>query len=331
MAHSHSHDDQTNFYVEQIFTIAVCGAIGGVMVILYTRPILTAMLSADQHPRVLFGGIGLILLVLIRAAYVWIAAGQTAAKKANGSHDHGHAHNHNHDHDHAHCDHDHNHEHGHADHDHADCDHDHHHESVTAAGHHDHFHDNHGHVHEHGWAPWRYALLILPVVLFLIGLPNSSMSAFGESGIDADLSGLSNTAAKETKFTIGFNQLERAALNQSSRTNMAGTVVSLTGQYRGDRPDRFTLVRFKRTCCAADAIPLKAVIMIDPEKAKKFSINPNTYRNQWVRVTGRVEFSQVGNSNEYVPVIILEPESQEYLTSKNVKLVDPDPNPYAND
>jgi hypothetical protein len=324
MAHTHSHEDQTTFYVEQIFTIGVCGAIAGVCLLLFflRRPMLDLMLSADQHPRVLFGGIGLLCLVLIRAVYVWIAAGQTAAKAANANHNHNGDHNHDHDH-------------GHADHDHAHCNHDHEHEheqeSLTMAGDHEHFHDHHG--HEHGWAPWRYALLIVPVVLFVLNLPNQGKSADKESDIANQVGDVGNTAAKGDNFRIGFNQLERAARNEYVRENIAGTTVRLTGEFKGERRDSFTLIRYKRNCCAADAIALKAVIMIDPKLTKtgNFWVDPDKYRQKWVQITGRVEFSKAPNSNEYIPVILLQPASQAQLESEVVKEVPPDPNFYTYD
>jgi hypothetical protein len=325
MAHSHSHDSQTTFYVEQIFTIAACGAIAGVCVLLYVRDGLYGMLKPDQHLRVLFGGVGLLMLVVIRAAYVWIAAGKTPVKAAAHNHNHGH----NHDHDHAHCDHDHGHEHQHEhaikvdDHDHVPA-------AFAQPEGHELFHDHQGHDHDHGWAPWRYALLLLPVVLFLLGLPaaggmnTSNVSAVG------DLNGVGDAAGKGENFTIGFNQLEQAARNPEVRENIAGTTVRLTGQYKSDRPDRFTLVRFKINCCAADAIPLKAVIMIDPAKADKYTVNPDKYRNKWVQVTGKLQFSTIAGSREVIPVILLSPDSKEQLENDLVKEVPPDTNPYAN-
>jgi hypothetical protein len=325
MGHAHTHEDQSTYYIEQIFTIAVCGAIGGVCLLLYIRreALLNGMLKDDQHLRVLFGGIGLLLLVLIRAVSVWIAAGKMGAKAQVADH----IHDHDHDHDHAQC----GHSHGHCDHDH-EHGHDHEHESLTMAGDHEHFHDHHG--HDHGWAPWRYALLILPVVLFLLGLPaRGGMNVSNQSGIDDKVGAVEKSGDKGQNFTIGFNQLEKAARSAAVRDNIAGSTVRLTGQYKGDRSDRFTLVRFKINCCAADAIPLKAVIMIDPAKDKdgKLAVDPDRFRDKWVQVTGRVEFYKQGKNNEYIPVILLEADSQSQLLSEAVLEVPPDNNPYAYD
>jgi hypothetical protein len=320
MAHSHSHENQTTYYVEQIFTIAACGAIAGVCILLYARGGLNGMLKDDQHLRVLFGGIGLLILVLIRAAYVWIAAGQAPAKVAN--HDHGP----NHDHDHAHCDHDHDHDHAPSDHD-----HDHHHELVAPADGHEHFNDHHGHDHDHGMAFWRYALLMGPVVLFLLGLSSAGgMSAVNANAIN-DVGGVGAADDKGQNFTIGFNQLELASRNQDVRESIAGSTVRLKGQYTGDRSDRFTLVRYKINCCAADAIPLNAVIMIDPDKSTKCKVDPEKYRRKWVQVTGKLQFGTRPGSRDVLPVIVLSPQDQTELEADLVKEVAPDTNPYASD
>jgi hypothetical protein len=324
-SHAHSHENQSTYYVEQIFTIAACGAIAGVCILLYVQGGLFNILKSDQHLRVLFGGIGLLLLVLIRGISVWIAAGRTNAAGAN--HTHAEAHNHahcDHDHDHAHHDHDH---HDHAncdhDHDHSHCDHDH--EPVAVGDAHEKFHDHEG--HDHGAAPWRYALMILPVVLFLLGLPQAGgMNASNVKEYDGNIN-VGNSNAKGEDFNIGFGQLEQATRSRDVRDELAGTTVRLTGQYKGDRPDRFTLVRFKINCCAADSIPLKAVIMVDP-KAGNFPINPDTYRNHWVQITGRLEFSKDTTTNDIIPVILLTPKKAD--DQDVVKMVPPDSNPWVN-
>src|SRR5436305_831344 len=50
---------------------------------------------------------------------------------------------------------------------------------------HDHDHDRAGHSqhdhdasdHDYGWAPLRYVLLLVPIILFLLGLPNKGPAA----------------------------------------------------------------------------------------------------------------------------------------------------------
>jgi len=160
MAHDHAHDDPKNYYVEQLCTIGIAGALGGIAVMLYQRHLLW-FLAPKVQPWVLGGGIALLVTVALRAIVVWFQAGRTPEEVEKLGHNHDHDHDHEHGHDHSHG---------------GDCGHDHEH-------HHDHDHD-HGHSHahgggdghEHGWAPWRYVILLLPVVLYFLDLPNESMA-----------------------------------------------------------------------------------------------------------------------------------------------------------
>src|SRR5262245_44671092 len=106
MAHAHSHEGE-NYYLDQLCTIGVCGALGGVAIMMYVQGMLQYILVKQFHLWVLLGGIALLVLVLVRAVALWFSAGRVS-----------HAHNHNHDHDHAHHHHDHGHDHDHGDHQH---------------------------------------------------------------------------------------------------------------------------------------------------------------------------------------------------------------------
>lgn len=163
MAHSHDHShDPSSYYIEQLCTIGICGTLGGVAVTMYARKMLGLFLDPKFHPFVLYAGLTLIVLVVIRAVAVWQTVG---TMKTEHSHDHDHAHGSgHHEHEHTHeCAHGHEHHHDHS-HGHAEC--------------HDHSHDHsHGHDHDHGWNPWRYAVLLLPIVLFFLNLPNQGFSS----------------------------------------------------------------------------------------------------------------------------------------------------------
>src|SRR5262249_11466647 len=144
-------------------------------------PMLDLILVRNFHLPVLLGGIALLVFVALRAFAVWQETGRPVA---------------NHDHAHDHC---------HGNHGHGEChdhDHGHHHDHAITTdppGHsrargipadphehvHDHAHDHgwdmdeaHSHVpgenhgHDHGWSPWRYAVLLLPVVLYFLQIPD---------------------------------------------------------------------------------------------------------------------------------------------------------------
>src|SRR5207253_525104 len=111
-------------------------------------------------------GLALLVMVLMRAAVLWISVGRKAQTVPAT---HGHSHDHGHEHHHHHHGHDHGHEHHH--HEHGEgCEH-----------HHEHDHDlthalapsaDNGHSHDS--APWRYVVMLIPVLLFLLGLPNKA-------------------------------------------------------------------------------------------------------------------------------------------------------------
>lgn len=167
MGHTHEHThDHTNYYIEQVCTIGICGALGAVAIMMYSRNMLSIVLDPKFHPFVLYAGITLLIMVAIRAVSVWQSVGRGNVEHIHEN-DHSHAHGQECDHhDHSHgeaCDHGHAHEHHH-DHDHAHA--------------HGHSHDHaHGHDHDHSWNPWRYAVLLLPVVLYFLNLPNQGFSA----------------------------------------------------------------------------------------------------------------------------------------------------------
>jgi len=353
MAHDHAHGDRNAYYLDQLFTIAVCGALGGVAIMLWYTGKLSLMLAPKFFIWTLLGGITLLVLVLIRAVSVWRSVDEAVTVPE-------------HTHDHEHCGHDHGH-----------CDHEHEHgirseseatgfsaadpraiaeemhkplfvdeldrappvvplEKSVPAHHHHHDHDHghshahahgHDHGHDHGWAPWRYVVLLFPVVLYFLNLPNQRLSAdagdtYGRLNLDAP------TSVRSTGTTeIGFAQLQQASLTPESRDYYEGKTIALTGKYSSSNEKRFTLVRYKIACCAADAVPLNAVIMLDPNSTEK--IDQDIYRNNWVEVTGRIHFFQKPGSNEYVTALMLYPSKEEPL-SQLVKSIPPPASPYLN-
>jgi hypothetical protein len=346
MAHVHDEAD-SNYYTEQLCTIGICGALGGIAVMLYVRAVLAGttnpsmlgnMLVPWLHWTVLAGGIALLAFTAVRAVIVWISAGKPQAHTHDHDHgdcchDHDHAHDHRHEHGHAH-DHEHGHSHDH-DHEHGDC-----------CGH---VHaatpeapaavsaslplatvdDGHDHGHEHGWGPWRYAVLLLPVMLYFLNLPGSDgFNNLHAAAIDpqsvkfGDGQGADNGNAKE----ITFQELEGLASSAERRSTYQGRIVLLKGQFvpspYGERV--FSLVRMKMNCCAADAIPLQATIMVDPKS--KETPNGAELRMRWVEVKGQLNFLEMqnGNRQEWRTVLLVRPTEKEPL-SELIKVIPPQP------
>ncbi len=169
--HSHAHaEDRSSYYLDQLFMIGVCGALAGVTIMLWQSGVLSTMLHEKFHIWVAMGGISLLAIVILRAVAVWLSVDEQEEP----------------------------HEHG------PGCGHDHGPERhpgggggtaaiqpapggggaalalVPAASHshaHSHSHSHsHGDGHDHGWAPWRYVVLLLPVVLYFLVLSQPSFS-----------------------------------------------------------------------------------------------------------------------------------------------------------
>jgi hypothetical protein len=270
---------------------------------LWRNGTLQLMVAPKFYLSTLLGGITLLVLVVIRAVAVWRSVDETAA----------HVHEHHH-HEHEHC--------GHS-HSHGECDHDHGHEH--SHGHdHDHGHD---HGHEHGWAPWRYVVLLLPVVLYFLNLPNKGFSADAGDYLKGVQLDAPTSVQSKGKAEIGFAQLQQASLTEDTRDYYEGRTVTLTGEYSGSDQKRFTLVRYKMACCAADAVKLNAVIMLDPQATER--IDPDLYRRKWVEVTGRVHFFERPGTSEYITGLVLYPTKEEPL-SKLMRIIPPPANPFLN-
>ncbi len=183
--HDHHHDGDT-YFTDQLCMVGLSGAFGSICLCLWfwKTEMLTNMLAPQFHLYVLLSGIALVVIAFGRGCILWQ---QSRDPKFVPGHDH--------DHDHAH------------EHEHhvkegsppqlavsttplhvspAPCDHDH--KPGEACGHdHAHPHEHHiGHAHvgadhdeadhDHGWAPWRYVVILIPIIFFLLGLPGGSVN-----------------------------------------------------------------------------------------------------------------------------------------------------------
>ncbi|HJT77315.1 MAG TPA: hypothetical protein VJ739_08965 [Gemmataceae bacterium] len=313
MAHDHHHHDDAGYFTEQLCTVGISALLGLVSVVMYANGQLNWMLNRKLEWTVLAGGITLLVLAAIRGMMIWVAAGHTRA----ANHDHAHGHDHGHTHDHGeHHHHDHEHAHGH--HHHHDHEHEHEH---THAGH------DHGHDHDHSFSAVRYIVLLLPVVLFFLGLPNEGFIINGVESLGTI--GEAKGPVKDKGFNpeLGFLELTGAAYSPERRALYEGSTVRLKGAFQSAGSDRnFSLVRMKITCCAADAIPLPVVIMIDPKS--KEHINPASYQGKWVEVTGQVQFRTQTRHGQQEPVtVVLIRPDEDHPLKDLIALVQPDNSP----
>jgi hypothetical protein len=176
-------------------------------------------------------------------------------------------------------------------------------------------------------------VLLLPIVLYFLGLPDSGF-AVGQQDIDPSQfgpeSGERSRGFKDKGFggELSFRELEGAAFSPERRSLYEGRTYKLKGQFAPSGNDTmFTLVRFKINCCAADAVPVPAIIMIDP--ASKERLDVASYQGKWVEVTGQVQFRtrKLGGREEWVTVVMVRPDDEHPLNSLVVP-TDPDRSPF---
>ena len=145
-AHEHG-QAESEYYIEQLLTILLCGATGIVAILMYYYGRLTVMLAPEFHPWVLGGGIVLLLMAFIRGAVLW-----NMVKPTEAGHVHG-----------------------------PDCNHD---------------HDHGDHAHTSGTVYLKIIPLALPVLLFVMGLPNAA--GFSQEWVNRRLGEAANIGELKT-------------------------------------------------------------------------------------------------------------------------------------
>ncbi len=324
--HDHDHDGDT-YFLDQICMVGISGAFGAICLALYFSNLMTTegqtmlgrLLATKFHPWILGTGIALVLIAAIRGFTLWRQAGAV---------EHAHNHDHDHEHDHGEC----GHEHGACDHE-----HDHHHAGHT----HHHHHDHDAADHDHGWAPWRYVLLLVPIILFLLGLPNKGPLARAEvvqldmTRIAAGYAGMVASAptsegqllswvaamysdtTEEAPIEVGFKDLENFAYADQSRKDWRGKTVLVRGQFAPSPGNDhvFSLVRFRISCCQADAIPMPVPIVTRQPLSQRSDLN----LNDWVKVVGIVDFQRMREHERTVLRV---------MNLDKIQKCPPDNNPY---
>jgi uncharacterized membrane protein YcgQ (UPF0703/DUF1980 family) len=145
-----------DYFTEQLLTILVCGGVGFVAIQLYLNDMLKHILAPQFHLPVLIGGVAVLLLVVIRAIAVWREAGQLQPVTDGVTCQQNHVHT-------------------------AACNHtlpgmptgD----AATTTPENI---DDDGHSHDMSWVFARMLILVFPIALFALGIPNSGLSAKGQ-------------------------------------------------------------------------------------------------------------------------------------------------------
>ncbi len=286
MGHEHDHSHSESYFLDQVCTVAVCGLLAGIGFLAWKVGLFRNynILTDFFINAMVLGSLALAGLVVVRGITLW--------KEAGRGHGHAHEHDHAHDHDHEH-DHDHAHAHEH-----------HHHQHGPPAV------DDHGHSHE--FAPWRYAVMLLPLLISGLLLYYSFMGLelkYSESRL---LQGMENTpeladsgtGSSQSKgdqvWAAGFKELSDAANNEGQRNIWDGRMAELTGLFAPIGDKQFTLFRRKMTCCASDSVPVKVRIFSKESLSRFQGLQPA----KGVKVVGQVQFRKIKDSDEYVPVMV---------------------------
>jgi len=168
MAHSHPHPGESlrDYFTEQLLGIMVCAGLGFVAVRMYTNGMLNYILAKPFHLPVLIGGIAVLtVIVLLRAIAVWREAGALQAPAYDGP----------------------------------ECSPDHVHDPTCNHGNsypgHSHDDGDHAHSHDMSWMFVTMLILVVPITLFVIGMPNGNMARLAAIA-EAKLEGR-NTAPEE--------------------------------------------------------------------------------------------------------------------------------------
>jgi hypothetical protein len=163
---------------------------------------------------------------------------------------------------------------------------------------------------------------MLPVILFLLGLPNKgpSVGAFSAnvSRADADAADAIGADVGGEVEPVEFKRLFDSPIDSGERANFDDHLVKVRGQIvvsPGD-PRFFELIRFRGACCAADAQRLP-ILCVSKQPITEFK------RDAWVYVTGKVQYAQVADSNPPAYHLRLLVSNADKVTTSP-----PDPNPY---
>jgi uncharacterized repeat protein (TIGR03943 family) len=298
MAHDHSHTQaDTGHYLDQLCTLGVSAGLGIICVVLWWRGALAGILADFFQQAVLGGGLVLLVVVLVRAVLLWQEVGPARSVGCTEhGHEHppspalpgGHVHAPEHDHD-------------------PERDHDHEHEHPPSPA------PPAGHEHAHGWQPIRYVVLLVPIALFFLGLPNQDFASYYMKLLEhqatensnifqrpADLGLVKVPVQGDEVLHLDFRELVRAAYSQQGRDFYQGRLGKVLGMVVPDRQDPkvFTLVRIKITCCFADALPLNVTVV----SAESVAVPAQ----QWVWVTGQIQFRPRAGRSDFVPVLQLQ-------------------------
>jgi len=196
MAHSHPHPGESlrDYFTEQLLGIMVCAGLGFVAVRMYMNGMLNYILAKPFHLPVLIGGIAVLtVIVLLRAIAVWREAGALQAPAYDGPE----------------CSPDHVHD--------PTCNH-----GNSYPGNPDENGD-HAHSHDMSWMFVTMLILVVPITLFVIGMPNGNMARLAAIA-EAKLEGR-NSAPEEALGGASLRDQAKDATVEEETKQTDGSIV----------------------------------------------------------------------------------------------------------
>lgn len=202
MAHSHPHSGESlrDYFTEQLLGIMVCAGLGFVAIRMYANGMLNYILAKPFHLPVLVGGIAIMfVIVLLRAIAVWHEAGALQTPAYDGP----------------------------------ECSPDHVHDTTCNHGNSypGHSHDDGGHAHSHdmSWMFVTMLILVVPITLFVIGMPNSNMARLAAIA-EAKLEGRNSAPDQEIGGASLRDQAKDATVEDEKKQADGSTVRTLKTQ-----------------------------------------------------------------------------------------------------
>lgn len=156
------------------------------------------------------------------------------------------------------------------------------------------------------YAPVRFALLSFPLGLVLFGMPSQGLASATALGLH-----LFQTRSIETRGSAkvpSFQALLHASQSPEGRAHYEGTEVWLIGRILGIQSDRFTLIRYRMTCCAADASVMKAGVCV--EGAMPGTLLTKEWEGKHVKIRGHLQFHQ-DKDQTWLPILVIPPITPE--------------------
>jgi hypothetical protein len=151
------------------------------------------------------------------------------------------------------------------------------------------------HEHDHRWSPVRYIVISLPIMLFCLGLPNEGFRS--AKAVEVEESDLPISPKEGALIHLDFKEFYDSPYDQAKREYFQGRTGVLKGQLaRGNNPTIFSLIRYVRTCCPGDAIPIY-VAVVSPNGAGELK------NMDWVEVTGQIQYAKRKGNNQAIPVL----------------------------